>query len=148
MLFLQHNLIRRIMVIKSNKFKPSFLSRLPISNYLNGINFSMFLKVSSKMMFLSIFFIPPTNSFFTVTYAWVCILSCFSQCSSLCDPMDCSPPGSSVHGILQARILKWVAMLSFRGSSRPRDRTWVSHVPCFGRGVLYHEHQVGSPIVT
>ena len=40
--------------------------------------------------------------------------------------MDCSPPGSSVHGILQARILKWVAMLSSRGSSQPRDRTWVS----------------------
>ena len=45
MLFLQHNLIHRIMVIKSNKFKSSFLSILPISNYLNGINFSMFLKV-------------------------------------------------------------------------------------------------------
>ena len=41
----------------------------------------------------------------------------------LCDPMDCSPPGSSVHGILQARILEWVATLSCRGSSRPRDRS-------------------------
>ena len=44
---------------------------------------------------------------------------------SLCGPMDCSQPGSSVHGILQARILEWVAV-SFWGSSRPRDRTWVS----------------------
>ena len=46
-------------------------------------------------------------------------------CPTLRDPMDCSPPGSSVHGILQARILQWVAMPSSRGSFRPRDKTWV-----------------------
>ena len=44
--------------------------------------------------------------------------------------MDCSPPGSSVHGILQARLLEWVAMPSFRGPSRPRDRTCVFCVSC------------------
>ena len=49
-------------------------------------------------------------------------------CPTLCDPMDCSPPGSSVHGILQARILEWVAMPSSRGSSQPRDRTQVSFI--------------------
>ena len=43
-----------------------------------------------------------------------------------CDPMVCSPPGSSVHGILQARILEWVAMPFSRGSSQPRDQTHVS----------------------
>ena len=48
------------------------------------------------------------------------------SCPTLCDPMDCSPPGSSVHGILQARILEWVAMPSSRGSSWPRDQTGVS----------------------
>ena len=42
-------------------------------------------------------------------------------CPTLCNPMDCSPPGSSVHGILQGRILEWVAMPSSRGSTRPRD---------------------------
>ena len=47
-------------------------------------------------------------------------------CSTLCDPMDCSLAGSSVHGILQARILEWVAIPSFRGSSQPRDQTQVS----------------------
>ena len=46
------------------------------------------------------------------------------------DPMDCSPPGSSVHGISQARILEWVAVSSSRGPSPPRDRTWVSCVSC------------------
>ena len=52
-----------------------------------------------------------------------CALS-LQSCLTLCDPLDCSPPGSSVHGILQARILEWVAMSFFRGFSRPRDRTW------------------------
>ena len=59
------------------------------------------------------------------------------SCVILCDPMDCSPPGSSVHGIHQARILEWVAMYSSRGSSRPRDRTWVSYISCAGIRVLY-----------
>ena len=44
----------------------------------------------------------------------------------LCNPKDHSPPGSSIHGILQARILKWVAMPSSRGSSQPRDQTCIS----------------------
>ena len=54
---------------------------------------------------------------------------CAKSCLTLCDPMDCSPPGSSVQGILQARILEWVATPSSRGSSRPRDQTWVSLCP-------------------
>ena len=44
------------------------------------------------------------------------------SCPTLCDPMDCSPPASSVHGTLQARILEWVAIPFFRGSSWPRDQ--------------------------
>ena len=52
---------------------------------------------------------------------------------TLCNPMDCSTPGSSVHDILQARILEWVAMLSSRGSSQPEDQTHVSYVSCIGR---------------
>ena len=51
-------------------------------------------------------------------------------CATLCDPMDCNPPGSSVHGILQGRILQWVAISFSRRSSQSRDqtRTWVSFV--------------------
>ena len=48
------------------------------------------------------------------------------SCPTLCDPMDCSLPGSSVHGIFQARILEWVAISFSRRSSIPRDWTWVS----------------------
>ena len=49
-------------------------------------------------------------------------------CLTLWYPMDCSLPGFSIHGIFQARVLKWVAISFSRGSSRPRDRTWVSHI--------------------
>ena len=83
-----------------------------------------------------------------ITYPGICgqttlptaiclLLECESEvaqsCPTLCDPMDCSPPGSSIHGILQARILEWVAISFSRGSSRPRDRTQVSHTAgrCF-----------------
>ena len=49
-------------------------------------------------------------------------------CLTLCDPMDCSPPGCAVHGILQARILESIAVPLSRGSSQPRDRTQVYHI--------------------
>ena len=48
------------------------------------------------------------------------------SCPTLCDPMDCSQSGSSVHGFLQARILEWVAISFYRGSSQPRNQTQVS----------------------
>ena len=60
-------------------------------------------------------------------------------CPTLGDPMNCSPTGSSVHVILQGGILEWVAMPFFRGSSRPRNRTRVSYISCFGRRVLYQQ---------
>ena len=63
---------------------------------------------------------------------------------TLCDPVDCRPPGSSVPGIFQATILEWVAVLSFRGSSQPRDQTQVSHISCSGRWLLYHWGHLGS----
>ena len=67
-------------------------------------------------------------------------LSCAKSlqlCPTICNPMDCSPPGSSIHGILQARILEWVAVPSSRGSSWPRDPT-VSYISCIGKQVLSH----------
>ena len=50
------------------------------------------------------------------------------SCPTLCDPMDCSLPGSSVCGILQARILEWAAISFSRRASQPRDQTWVSRI--------------------
>ena len=49
-------------------------------------------------------------------------------CPTLCDPMDCSLPGFSVHGTFQTRILEWVAISFSRGSSQPRDQTRVSRI--------------------
>ena len=60
------------------------------------------------------------------------------SCPSLCNSMDCIPLGSSVHGILRARILEWGCHFLLQGCSRPRDRTQVSCVSCIGRQVLYH----------
>ena len=57
------------------------------------------------------------------------------SCPTLCDPMDYSLPGSSVHGIIQARILEWVAISFSRRSSRPRDQTCIS---CIGSWILNH----------
>ena len=77
------------------------------------------------------------------TTAIFSLISCmcaksFQSCPTLCNPMDCSPPDSSVHGILQAKILEWIAMLSSRESSGPRDQTYISYISCIGRWVLYH----------
>ena len=61
---------------------------------------------------------------------------CAQSCPTLCNPMDCSRPGSSVHGILQARILEWVAISFSRGTSRPRDWT---HASCLAGGFFTTE---------
>ena len=101
------------------------------------------------LLFLLILF------FFFLTSKWIflfnssfgfchCIGSLLGVCAkwlqsrpALCDPTD-SPPGSSVHGILQARTLECVALLFSRGSSGLRGRTCVSYVSCTDRWVLYH----------
>ena len=72
-----------------------------------------------------------------------CIAHRFSSvqslsCVWLCDPMDHSMPGPSVHGISQVRILEWVAISYSKGSSRPKDQTQFSFVSCIGRQILYH----------
>ena len=64
-------------------------------------------------------------------WVWVCT----QLCPTLCNPMDCSLPGSAVHGILQARILEWVTISSSKRSSQLRDGTHISHI---ARWILYH----------
>ena len=76
-------------------------------------------------------------------YIYVAAVLCIvtQSCPTLCDPMNCSPPGSSVPVILQGRILEWAAMPSFRGSSQPRDQTQVSHIS----GGLFTSEPPGKP---
>ena len=73
------------------------------------------------------------------------------SCPTLCDPMDCSPPGSSVYGILQARTLEWVAISFSRGSSQLRDGTQASCITgrCFNlwatrEALPYGDNQISS----
>ena len=80
---------------------------------------------------------------FPPTHTHICMRAkSLQSCLTLCDPMDGSPPGSYVHGILQARILEWVAVPS------SRDRTLfscISDISCIGRQVLSRQYHPGSP---
>ena len=69
------------------------------------------------------------------------------SCPTLCDPVDCSPPSSSVCRVFQARILEWVAISFSRGSSQPRDQTHTSYVAYIGRQVLLPLSHLRSPII-
>ena len=82
---------------------------------------------------------------YTESHCCECTKSLHS-CPTLCVPMDHSLPGSSVHGILQARILEWVTMPSSGESSWPRDWAHVFYVSSMDRQVLYHYCYLGSPI--
>ena len=77
---------------------------------------------------------------FWPSWAWVSAL----LCPTLCDPMNTSLQASSVHGILQARILEWAAVPSSRGSSWPRDWTCISYVSGLGRQVFHHSSHLIS----
>ena len=80
-----------------------------------------------------------------VSFTSICMhAQSLQSCLTLCDPMDCSPPGSSVHRILQARILEWVAMPSSRASFLPRDQTRVSSISCIA-GEFFTTEPPGKP---
>ena len=76
----------------------------------------------------------------------LCSCSVTQSCPTLCSSMDCSPPGSSVHGIFQARILEWVSISFSRWSSWARDPTHVSCISCISRKILYHEGSPSKPL--
>ena len=85
----------------------------------------------------------PKFKFLKIFLKTICVCVCVlvtQLCPTLCNPMDSSPPGSSVRGILQARILECIITITFsRGSSQPRDQT---HISCIRRQILYHlSHQ-------
>ena len=97
----------------------------------------LLIKVACLLQFITVFI--------SICMLGICVQS-LQSCPTLCDPVDWSPPGSSVLGILQARILEWVAMPSSRGSSLPRDRTWVSCVFCCAGRFFTAEQQRNPPI--
>ena len=78
-------------------------------------------------------------------YGYTVYVLVTQSCLTLCDYMDCNLPGSSVHGIFQARVLEWIAILFFRGSFWLRDQTWVSCITGeFFTVCLRHQ---GSPMI-
>ena len=85
------------------------------------------------------------DHFFHVQFqpAYLCA-TLLQSCPTLCDLMNCSPPVSSIQGILQARMLESVSMLYFWGSSQQLDQACIS---CIGRHVLYHQCHMGSPLI-
>ena len=101
---------------------------------------------------------PPLSDWTDWFFIWVCAFKSLQLCLILCNLMECSLPGSSVHGILQARILEWVAMTSFRASSLPRNQTPVFHIylhwqvdslllaPCGKLHYSYVESKIVRPI--
>ena len=76
----------------------------------------------------------------------VALCTCAQSCPTLCNPMDCNPPGSSVHGILLARILEGAAIFSSRASPLPRDRTCVFYISCIGGEGSLLMAPSGSPL--
>ena len=92
-----------------------------------------------SLSFLSLHFIYIYLHTHTHTCCYCCLVA---RSCRLCDPMDCSPPGSSVHGISQARILEWVAIFFSMGSSWLRDQTWIT---CIADTLLLSQY--GRPYI-
>ena len=133
-------LLQRLVLAVSSLWECSF-------PYPYGL-LSHFLLVSAQILaFLAILYkiaiLYPSYTalvFLHSSYHFLCAhAKLLRSCWTHCNPIVCSPPGSSVYGILQARILGWVAMVSSRGSSQPRDQTYISYISCIGRWVLYHQ---------
>ena len=96
---------------------------------------------SNLQMYLMLFRAHPLLTFL---FSLCVNVKSLQLCPTLSDPRDCSSPGSSVHGILQARILEWVPMSTSRGSSQPRDQTLVSYFSCIGSLFLCHWCHLGT----
>ena len=107
----------------------------------------------------SIYLLPQVHNILRLIYIYIyqmhmCVCECVCVCVQLLSHVQffaapqTSPPGSSAHGILQARILKWVVNSFSRGSSWPRDWTCISCISCIGKRIHYHTHHLGSPIYT
>ena len=112
-----------------NIFLKTILITISIDNFI--YNFTQWWTAIVKMMkenmvfSLELVIWSKTNQNNSIIIMKVLVIQ---SCLTLCDPMNCSPPGSSVHGILQVRILERVAIPFSRGSSQPRDGTQVSRI--------------------
>ena len=102
-------------------------------------------RTSGCRLYKLLLFSPPVSPGVCSRLSMYMCAKLLQSCLTLCNPMDCTLPGSSVHGFLQARILEWVAFILSRGFSWPRDQTCISYISCIGRRVLYLYSHLGSP---
>ena len=115
-------------------FKISFWILLFCITHLSYVSLPMSDNKVQKLSYLLSIFIYSHSIRLTKCCLPIFVLSCFSHIQ-LCDPMDSSSPGSSIHEILQARLLEWVSISFSRGYSQPRDQTHLSCISCIGRQV-------------
>ena len=101
-------------------FQMDWLEPLAVQGTLKSLHSS-----KASILWFSAFFMVQFSYPYLITGKTMCVLVT-ELCPTLCDPMNCSLPGFSFHGILQVRILEWIAIPFSRGSSRPRDGTLVS----------------------
>ena len=135
--FLQEKIIREMWILKHEQYRLEKMSvYLNISTFI-GIDLFSFSQSENR------FFLFILTLYLNTSYLHVCMYMCAQSCPTLCNPTDCSPPGSSVNGIFQARTLEWVAISSSRGSSQPRDWTCIS---CVSGWILYHWCHLESPL--
>ena len=119
---------------------PLLLAMLPIDPALELLHPSLLIAVFWMHLSGFIFkvFALTVPSVWNVLPPHTCCAKLLQLCLTLFNSVDCSLPGSSVHGTFQARILEWVAISFSRGSSRSRNQTHTSYIACIGRQVLYH----------
>ena len=147
-LFFQHNLCPHLttlleprgqILLTLTSLSFFFIFILPVSMMiLSSCNPLSLLSNPARIISFAVWLLSVTYNILTTS---LCFLSVHS-CPTLYSPTNYSPPGSSVHGISQARILKCVSIPSSRGFSRTRDWT---HNSCIDRQALYHSHHLGSP---
>ena len=139
----------RLFILQTNE-KKGPLSSVPLTVPILAIlPIDPALKLLHPSLLIAVFWMHLSGFIFkvfalTVPSVWnvlppdTCCAKLLQLCLTLFNSVDCSLPGSSVHGTFQARILEWVAISFSRGSSRSRNQTRISYIACIGRQVLYH----------
>ena len=141
-LLLPPSIFHSIRVFSNESILPISWPKYVASASVLSMNIQHWFPLGLKNWFPSLSYILLKHMLSKVSLLNTCVsgehlLSCFSWVR-LCNPMDCSPPGFSVHGIPQTKMLEWLGMSSSKGPSKVRDQTSSSYISCIGRCVLYY----------
>ena len=132
-----HNNLWKKISSASSWFPDAFFGKNSFNEFLIITKFVFFGKnLFNEFLIITKFIFPPHCNILEILALHAG--SVIQSCPTLYDSMDCNLPGSSIHGIFQARIPEWVAISYSRGSSRPRDWTCGFWVSCISTWILYH----------